>query len=134
MRTFRPILLSIAAIFVLTGVLVGQDGKAQAKRIDLPDTPRMKVLTSRLRNRQEMEYVFEARRGESVVIVNPNPSLSDVRIYHPESQFDTEYDSSKRFEVDIETDGDHFLFIRRKVGGPRTALFRITISSKKPSQ
>jgi hypothetical protein len=134
MTRFRSISLALAAIFLLTGVGAAQGGKAEANRIDLPETPKMKILTSRLQNSREMEYVFAAKKGESIVIVNPNPSLFDVRIFHPESEFDTEYDSSKTFEVDIETDGDHFLFIRRKVGGPRTAAFRITIGIKKPSQ
>lgn len=134
MRTFRSILLSAIAIFLLATLTAAQGGKAEPDRIDIPDTPKMRVLTSRLRNSEEMEYVFAAKRGESVLIVNPNPSLFDVRIFHPGSEFDTEYDSSKQFEVDIESDGDHFLFIRRKVGGPRSATFRITIGSKKPPQ
>ena len=133
MRIFRPISIALAVIFVLTGMAAAQGGKAEADRIELPEPPKMKILTSRLQNSREMEYIFAAKKGESIVIVNPNPSLFDVRIFHPESEFDTEYDSSKRFEVDIETDGDHFLFIRRKVGGPRTAAFRITIGIKKPA-
>lgn len=130
MRTFRSILLSAITIFLLANLTVAQGGKAEPDRIDIPDTPKMRVLTSRLRNSQEKEYVFTAKKGESVLIVNPNPSLFDVRIFHPESEFDTEYDSSRRFEVDIETDGDHFLFIRRKVGGPQNASFRISIGKR----
>jgi hypothetical protein len=133
MRRFTSFSILLAATLILTGIAAAQGGKAEANRIDLPDAPKMKILTSRLQNSREMEYVFAARKGESIVIVNPNPSLFDVRIFHPESEFDTEYDSSKRFEVDIEADGDHFLFIRRKVGGPRTATFRITIGIEKPA-
>lgn len=133
MRIFRSILLSVITIFSLANLTAAQGAKAERSRVDLPETPKMRVLISRLRNSQEKEYVFTAKKGESILIVNPNPSLFDVRIFHPASEFDTEYDSSKQFEVDIESDGDHLLFVRRKVGGPQNASFRITISKRPAS-
>lgn len=131
----RPSILALLSLILVFSVnAFSQGGKAEPNLIELPESVKPLIISSRLRNGQEAEYVFLAKKGETIVISNPNPSLFDVRIYHAESEFDTEYDSSRTFEVELESDGDHVLFIRRKVGGPRSAAFRITLSKKKPAE
>ena len=99
-------------------------GKAEPKRIS--EVSAGVVLTGTLRNSQEMEYVFAGANGKTAAFRNPQPSLFDVRIYEPGSGFDTEYDSSKTFEIELPESSDYLIYVRRKTGGPRTARFRIS--------
>lgn len=105
-------------------VLAQGGGKAEPRRIN--EVSAGIVITGILRNSQEMEYVFAGAKGKIAAFRNPQPSLSDVRIYEPGSGFDTEYDSSKTFEVELPESNDYLIYIRRKTGGPRSARFRIS--------
>lgn len=60
------------------------------------------------------------------VFTNPHSELFDIRIYDPQAGFDTEYDSSGKFEVPLPGTADYLIYIRRKVGGPKIARFRVS--------
>lgn len=119
------------AVLMLAGYARSQGGKAEPKRIEISPGKQSAVLTGSLRTAQEMDFVFAARKGQKVTIKNPGHTRFDVRVFVPESGFDTEFDSSQSFGFVIETDGDHLLFVRRKAGpGPRNARFNISITIK----
>lgn len=134
MLRLKYILLTVSlalAVLMLAGDARAQGGKAEPKRIEISPGKQSAVLTGSLRTAQEMDFVFAARKGQKVTIKNQGPTRFDVRVFVPESGFDTEFDSSQSFEFEIETDGDHLLFVRRKAGpGPRNARFTISITIK----
>lgn len=134
MLRLKYILLTVSlalAVLMLAGFARAQGGKAEPKRIEISPGKQSAVLTGSLRTAQEMDFVFAARKGQKVTIKNQGPTRFDVRVFVPESGFDTEFDSSQSFEFEIETDGDHLLFVRRKAGpGPRNARFTISITIK----
>lgn len=91
-------------------------------------------FTGSLTPGRERAFTFRGDAGDRVRIVNPRSSAFDVRIYHEASGFDTEFDSSRTFEVDLPADGDYQLIVRRKMGGPRGAVrFNINFSIKRTS-
>lgn len=134
MLRLKYILLTVSlalAVLMLAGFARAQGGKAEPKRIEISPGKQSAVLTGSLRTAQEMDFVFAARKGQKVTIKNPGHKRFDVRVFVPESGFDTEFYSSQSFEFEIETDGDHLLFVRRKAGpGPRNARFTISITIK----
>jgi hypothetical protein len=72
------------------------------------------TLRGSLRNGEEMEYVFAARRGQTITIRNPATSMFDVRVFGGESGIETEFDSSREFSIEVPADGDYLLFVRKK--------------------
>ena len=102
-------------------------GKAEPNRIEFAKGKTATVLTGRLSNSQEMEYVFSARKGQHVTVKNSQTGLFDFRIFSDELDMETEYDSSRAYTFDIPETGDYMFFVRKKiVKSPRTARFRIT--------
>jgi hypothetical protein len=114
-------------IFTLPAAAIHAQGGGKAEPRRIGEVSVGIVLTGILRNSQEMEYVFAGAKGKIAAFRNPQPSLFDVRIYEPESGFDTEYDSSKTFEVELPESNDYLIYVRRKTGGPRSARFRISL-------
>jgi len=120
---FLLILIFSAAGFAQSG------GKAEPKKIEFQSGRSNILLSGSLSNSEEMEYVFTAQKGQSVTISNPNTSLFDVRIFRDEADVETEFDSSRRFSVDLPADGDYLVYVRKKlVQRPRRARFAITLS------
>lgn len=108
-----------------------QGGKAEPKRIEFAAGKTSTVLVGSLSNSQEMEYVFAAAKGQKVKIGMANTSLFDYRVFRPEADFETEFDSSPTLTIELPESGDYFLFVRKKmVSRPRTARFRLALSIK----
>jgi hypothetical protein len=103
-------------------------GKAEPNRISFAAGSTGRVLSSILGRDQEMEYVFAAKGGQTVTIVNQNTGLFDVRIFSENNNVETEFDSSRTFAVIIPANGDYSLYVRKKrVARPRRARFSITL-------
>lgn len=89
------------------------------------------VLAGSLSNGSEMEYVFEARKGQNVTIRNTRTSRFDFRVFNQEFEFETEFESSPELSFKIPETGDYFLFVRKKiVAKPRMARFSLALIIK----
>ncbi|MEQ1606316.1 MAG: hypothetical protein ABL999_15755 [Pyrinomonadaceae bacterium] len=121
-------------IFLALGVgsLVAQHGgKAEPKRIQFASGKSSAALSGSLSNGQEMEYVFEARKGQHVTIRNATKSLFDFRVFSDENFPDGDFDSSPSYTFEIPETGDYMFFVRKKqVKTPRTARFSMTLTIK----
>lgn len=122
--------------FVMFAALSGtaifaQGGKAEPDRIKFASGKSSATLTGTLSNGQEMEYVFEAGKGQTVTIKNSNKSLFDFRVFSDEFDFETEFESSPTLVFEIPETGDYMFFVRKKqVRAPRTARFSLTLAIK----
>jgi hypothetical protein len=106
-------------------------GKAEPKRIQFAAGKTSMVLTGTLSNSQEMEYVFTAGKGQAVTVKMSNTGLFDYRIFNPDLDFETEFESSRQSTFELPEAGDYFLFVRKKmVQRPRTAKFSLVFSVK----
>ena len=127
MRSFLFFLLMFVA-FGATGTFAQHGGKAEPKRVEFAKGKTSIVLTESLKNGQEMEYVFAARKGQRVVVKNSQTGLFDFRIFSEEFDTETEFDSSRSYTFDVPATGDYNFFVRKKmVKTPRRAHFRITL-------
>ncbi len=127
------------AILVFAGVLAfgcfyfaaAQGGKAEPNRIQFKPGQSGATVSGSLSNGQEMEYIFAARKGQSVKITNSRTSLFDFRVFNSEFDFETEFESSPSLTFEVPETGDYLFFVRKKqVRAPRTAKFSLTISIK----
>ena len=106
-------------------------GKAGPKRIEFAAGKSSLTLSGSLSNGQEMEYIFEASKGQKVTIRNSNTSLFDFRVFNQEFDFETEFESSPTLMFEIPDTGDFMFFVRKKqVKNPRTARFSLTLTIK----
>jgi hypothetical protein len=104
-------------------------GKAEPKRIQLAAGKTSASVSGTLRPSEEMEFVFGAKAGQTVTIKNPYRQF-DFRVFSEENFPDGDFDSSLVYSFEIPADGDYNFFVRRKVGGPKRAMFRMTLTIK----
>lgn len=106
-------------------------GKAEPKRIQFAAGKSSAALSGTLSNGQEMEYVFGARKGQTVTIRNTRTSLFDFRVFNEEFDFETEFESSPTLTFEVPETGNYLFFVRKKqVRSPRTARFSLTLAIK----
>lgn len=125
------LLILLLTLCVLTGPVLGQGGKAEPNRIVFAPRTSSAVVSGTLSNGQEMDYVFAARAGQTVVIKNTKPLLFYIRVFDNPADFETEFESSPTLTFEIPETGDYMFFVRKKpVRAPRSARFSLTLSIK----
>ena len=126
--------IAFSLIFCLAASVLSfaqHGGKAEPGRIEFAAGKTSKTLAGTLSNGQEMEYVFAARKGQTVSISNTRTSLFDFRVFNEEFDFETEFESSPTLTFEVPETGDYLFFVRKKqVHSPRTARFSLTLTIK----
>lgn len=127
----RVLLTLVLCFFTTAAAFAQHGGKAEPMRIEFAAGKSSKTLTRTLSNGQEMEYVFAARKGQTVTIRNTRTSLFDFRVFNQEFDFETEFESSPTLTFEVPETGDYMFFVRKKqVRSPRTARFSLTLTIK----
>src|SRR6476661_2311851 len=112
----KPISTFACILFIFCAFAHGQNGgKAEARRVVFRAGTSGTVLAGTLRNGEEMEYVFAARKGQTITLRNSATSMFDVRIFSEAFDVETEFDSSREVSVALPETGDYMLFVRRKM-------------------
>lgn len=83
-----------------------------------------------LSNGQVKHYVFSATRGQTITIKNSTSSVFDFRVYNEDFFDEGDYDSSPSYTFEAPETGEYTFTVRKKVAGPRTSRFSMTISIK----
>ena len=127
----KQILLLILSGMLFSWAAQAQGGKAEPNRIEFAIGRTSVTLAGTLSNAEEMEYVFRAGKGQKVTLKMATPNLFDYRVFNPDADFETEFDSSTTSSFELPADGDYFLFIRKKmVKQPRKAKYRLVVAIK----
>jgi hypothetical protein len=128
MKYYLILILCFAGI---VPALAQGGGKAEPKRIQFAAGKSSATLTGTLSNDQEMDFVFGARKGQTVTIKNSTYNLFDFRVFSEENFPDGDFDSSPSYTFEIPETGDYMFFVRKKrVKTPKTARFSITLTIK----
>jgi hypothetical protein len=117
----------VAVTFAATPLFGQRGGKAEPQRFELTGRRATTLLAGTLRTGQQAEYVFRGEAGSVVTISNTSPRLFDFRVFSEENFSEGDFDSSPSYTFEIPADGDYLLTIRKKVGGPRSARYRLTV-------
>jgi hypothetical protein len=124
----KRISIATCILFILCAFAYAQNGgKAEAKRIVFRAGASETILTGSLKNGEEMEFVFTARKDQKITLRNAATSMFDVRVFNTDYGIETEFDSSREFSVTLPETGDYMLFVRRKMVR-RPARSRFTVS------
>lgn len=127
----KVIIVAVLVLLACSSVFSQGGGKAEPNRIEFAKGKTSAILTGTLSNSEEMEYVFAAKKGQTVTIKMANTSLFDYRVFNPDIEFETEFDSSRVSTFELPESGDYFLFVRKKmVQRPPAARFTLTFSVK----
>lgn len=127
----KYLLLCALCLLASVSAMAQGGGKAEPKRIEFAVGTTSSRITGTLSNGQEMDFVFGARKGQTVTIRNSNKSLFDFRVFNSEFDFETEFESSPSLTFEVPETGDYLFFVRKKqVKTPRTAKFSLTLSIK----
>ena len=122
---------SAAVLLACSGVFGQNGGKAEPNRIQFAAGKSSITVTGKLSNSQEMEYVFAAKKGQTVAVKMSNTNLFDYRVFNPDIDFETEFESSPVSTFELPETGDYFLFVRKKmVKRPHTSKFHLVLSVK----
>ena len=125
----KSILLIAITLFSTALMYAQHGGKAEPNRIQFGKGKTSALIAGTLRSSEEAEYVFGAKAGQVVTIRNPSRGF-DFRVFSEESFPDGDFDSSPSYTFEIPADGDYNFFVRRKVGGPKRASYRMTLTIK----
>ena len=125
----KPLLITVISLLAFIPVVAQHGGKAEPSRIQFAKGKTSATVSGTLRRSEEMEFVFGAKTGQTVTIKNSYRQF-DFRVFSEENFPDGDFDSSPTYSFEVPADGDYNFFVRRKVGGPKRASFRMTISIK----
>ena len=124
------VLVVVVLAFGAGSAFAQKGGKAEPNRIQFAKGTSSKTLTGTLKNGEEMEYVFGASKGQTVTIKNTRSSVFDFRVFSEENFSEGDFDSSPTYTFEIPETGDYLLFVRKKVAGPRSSRFSVTLTIK----
>lgn len=87
-------------------------------------------LSGSLSNGQVRHFVFSATQGQTVTIRNSTSSIFDFRVFNEDFFDEGDYDSSPNYTFEAPETGDYVFSVRKKIAGPRSARFSMTIKIK----
>ena len=130
MRSLLIFPIIFVAVFT-TALHAQHGGKAEPNRIRFAPGKSSTTLTGVLSTGQQMEYVFAAKKGQTVTIRNPNHRLFDFKVYSEENFPEGDFDSSPGYTFEVPETGNYMFYVRKKqVKTPRTARFSLILTIK----
>lgn len=134
MRNFRRSIstfgLLVLYLAVAASVHAQIGGKAEPNRIRFAAGTTSTRVAGTLRNGQQTDYVFAAEKGQSVTVKNSTSGRFDFRVFDEVNFSEGDFDSSPTYTFEVPETGDYLFTVRKKVAGPRSARFSISISIK----
>lgn len=129
MKVNKRFFLVLLALLAVTPAIIHAEGKAEPNRIKFSKGKTSKELKGKLAADEEQEFVFGAKKGQTVYITN---SDSDKFAYRLFSEDGINKDSTELAEptmqVVLPKTGDYMLFVRRANKKPKSAKFSITLA------
>ncbi|MCD9186153.1 MAG: hypothetical protein LUM44_06955 [Pyrinomonadaceae bacterium] len=112
-------LVTIAALTLLFSInaIAQNGGKAEPQRIQFAKGKSSTVLTGTLSNDEQMEYVFGAKKGQTItlkVTSNPKGKLFDFDLAGDDFELETERDYYDDYAFTAPETGDYLVFVRKR--------------------
>ncbi|MBK8305037.1 MAG: hypothetical protein IPK98_17235 [Chloracidobacterium sp.] len=103
-------------------------GKAEPGRVQFAKGKSSTVLTGTLSGDQEQEFVFGAKKGQTVYITNPDSVKFAYKLFNDDVSNDSTDLAEPTMEFVVPETGDYMLFVRRANNTPKSAKFSITLA------
>ncbi len=114
--------------FATVSTFAQYGGKAEPGRVKFAKGKSSAVLTGTLSGDQEQEFVFGARKGQTVYITNPDSVKFSYRLFNDDVSNDSTDLAVPTMEFLVPETGDYMLFVRRADSSKRAAKFSITLA------
>lgn len=126
----KPSFTLIFAIFAFAAVsaFAQSGGKAEPGRVKFAKGKTSTVLTGMLKGDEEQEFVFGARKGQTVYVTNPDSVKFSYRVFNDNINYNSEDLAEPTMEFVVPETGDYMIFVKRANNTPRTAKFAITLA------
>ena len=122
-------LLPILLFVVSTSAFAQRGGKAEPNRIEFPSGAASTTVNGTVRNDQQVEYVFAAKKGQHVIIhVTSTPKQSCAfELRGPEN--DVIASEQLYYSATLPATGDYLLFVSRpgEPGGRSTYKLKVEV-------
>ena len=116
---------------IAAGAVFAQGGgKAEPGRIKFAKGKSSTTLTGTLSGDEEQEFVFGARKGQTVYITNSDSANFAYRLFNDDVSQESTDLATPTMEFVVPATGDYMLFVRRSSTRPRTAKFNISFAIK----
>ena len=122
--------LLLLLIFIAAGSLCvfGQGGPANTARIEFVNGKAR--VTGSLSTGRVTDYRILLTKDQIVTITNSTWKLFDFRVFHDKYFDEGDFDSSPNYTFEVPKTADYLFTVRKKVAGPRTARYTMTITIK----
>jgi hypothetical protein len=129
-------------IFALTAVVLGLfassvlaqgGGKAEPNRIEFKSGANTTTINDKIKNTEEAEYVFAAKKGQRLIIkLTSVPSRSSVFDLKAPDDADLglEYDANYNVNKVLPVSGDYFLTVVRPTSAAGRSSYRLVVTIK----
>lgn len=116
---------------IAAGAVFAQGGgKAEPGRIKFAKGKSSTTLTGTLSGDEEQEFVFGARKGQTVYVTNSDSANFAYRLFNDDVSQESTDLATPTMEFVVPATGDYMLFVRRSSTRPRTAKFSISFTIK----
>lgn len=121
--------LSFIILFGFAAGLIFAEGKAEPNRVRFAKGKSSTVLKGTLSGDLEQEFVFGAKKGQTVYITNSDSDKFAYRLFNENgvNKESTEL-AEPTMEFTVPKTGDYMLFVRRANKKPKSAKFSITLA------
>ncbi|MGB5013426.1 MAG: hypothetical protein WBO68_05295 [Pyrinomonadaceae bacterium] len=114
--------------FAAVSTFAQAGGKAEPGRVKFAKGKTSTVLTGTLSGDQEQEFVFGARKGQTIYITNPDSVKFAYRLFNDEESSESTDLAEPTMVFLVPETGDYMLFVRRADSAKRAAKFSITLA------
>jgi hypothetical protein len=128
-RLFFPALLLLLSLCSFASAQGG--GKAESSRIEFKRGAISATINGKVRNDQEAEYVFAAKKGQKLTIkLTSVPRRSSVfNLKAPDdADLGLEYEANYDYASTLPRTGDYFVSVSRPTQSPGSSTYRIIIT------
>lgn len=125
----KLILLFAVALFAFTELSILAESKAEPNRIKFAKGKSSKILNGTLSGDLEQEFVFSAKKGQTIYITNSDSDKFAYRLFNENgvNKESTEL-AEPTMELVAPKTGDYMLFVRRTNTKSKAAKFSITLA------
>jgi hypothetical protein len=123
-------LLVFAVFAIATVSTFAQGGNADPARIKFARGRSSTVLTGTLRRDQQQEYVFAAKKGQTVTITNSRPTRFSFSVLQLEIDFKKEDIAKPSFKFEIPETGDYLLYVKKTTASSSAANYSVNVAIK----
>lgn len=128
-RVSFPLVIAFFA-FATVSTFAQGGGKAEPGRIKFAKGKSKTTLTGTLKGDEEKEFIFGAKKGQTVYVTNPDSVRFAYKLFNDETTQESTDLAEPTMQFVVPEKGDYMLFVRRANTSRKAAKFSIYFAIK----